>query len=373
MIQNIFWIFLVFVSVIFGLSFSGIMPAPIANQILVYEKTILWLIYLTLGYNILIQLIGYVVTLKRLNFYERIAVDRGGKPVIKGPVIMGYAFIWKIFNYEKMLRVIKVGSQYPIDLHEEREILFDLKEGGKLILRDPKIWIKIENNKEALKAMQAAVQDGELHFEKIIRDASSTVISGYMRSLNVDEAMKMGSEVSGSDEAGNEEIKDDIKNILQRKKFFTDLKDDKGVEFLAFTFYDLDFSDEVTDLRREELQSILDIKIAKNRAEAEADDLLGSLIYVMANIKGITADEVREEIKESPELQKKFLDLYTDLKQREITDVTDIRVSANDGGEVSDIKKGILEVMSLFSGTTAKSEQTEDGSPAVVRRRKRRN
>ena len=78
--------------------------------------------------------------------------------------------------------------------------------------------------------------------------------------------------------------------------------------------------------------------------------MLGSMIHLMANIKGMTADDVRKEIKESPELQKRFLDLYTDFKQREMTDVTDIRVSGHNGETVSDIKKGLLEVASLFSG-----------------------
>ncbi len=72
MIQNIFWMFIAIISVLFGLSFLGIMPDPIANRILFFEKTILWLLCLTLIYNI----IDYLIGLKRA---KKIAIEKAKK------------------------------------------------------------------------------------------------------------------------------------------------------------------------------------------------------------------------------------------------------------------------------------------------------
>ncbi len=350
MVQNTFWGIIGVVCIAWLASKFGIMPQPFSDWIMFYDRFIVWFFYLTVIFATLASLVKSLVKLRRLNFYERIAVDRGGKLVIKRATLFGYAFIWKIFNYERELRMVNVGTEYSIDLYKGKEIWIDLNEGGKVTLVSPKIWIKIEE-KDSQKAVETAIEEGELNFEELIGNVAATTISGYIRSLNVEEVMGV---------ASKNQSKDDnvLWEVIKEKSFFKNLKEKQGVNFCGFTFKDLDFSDEITQKRREEYNSIIGIRIAKNRAESEADEMLGSLIHLIANVRGITVEEVKKAVDESAELQERFLNLYTDFKQRSLTDLTDIRVSGNNGGEVSDIKKGILEVAALFSGKTEKIQQT---------------
>lgn len=350
MIQNIFWGFMGIITILFGVSFFGILSGPIADFVMSYDRLILWMFYIILGCSLISQIIKSLIKLERLNFYERIIVDRGGKLVIKKAFLLGYAFILKALNYERELRRVNVDIEYSIDIYKDKEIWIDLKEGGKVTLRGPKVWIKVEG---AEKAIKTALEDGKLNFEELIENAAATTISEHIRSLSVNEIMETSKK--------NNDPKDNpLWDVIKEKKFFAESRSERGIEFCGLTFEDFDFSDEVIKLRREEYESILGKTVAKNRAEAEADKLLGSMIHLMANIKGMTVEEVKREISESPEVQKNFLDLYTDLKQRSLTEVTDIRVSGHNGESVPDIKKGLLEVASLFTGNQGK--QTKEKS-----------
>ncbi len=342
MIQNIFWGFVLILAVLFGGSFFGLLPEFIADPVLSHKNQIFLVFYLALAFSALSRIVKSLIKFERLNFYERIVVDRGGKLVIKRSFLLGYAFILKAFNYERELRRVNVGVEYSIEIYKDKEIWIDLKEGGKVTLISPKIWVKIEDG-NVEKAVKTALDDGKLDFEELIGSIAATAISEHIRSLNVNEIME-------TSKRNNDKNDNPLWDVLEGKSFFSGLEEKQGVSFCGFTFKDFDFSDEVTSLRREEYKSILDKIVAKNKAEAEADKLLGSMIHLMANIKGVTTEEVKGEIKDSPELQKKFLDLYTDFKRRELTSVTDIRVSGHNGETVSDIKTGIMELTALFSG-----------------------
>ncbi len=281
-------------------------------------------------------LISLFLDFKRLNFYEVLAVDRGGKLALKKPEswLFGYVVIWKIFNLERELRVVNIGIEYSIDIYKDEEIWIDLREGGKVNLTSPKIWIKVN---DAEKAINVAIEEGELNFEGLIGSVAATVISGHIRTLNVDEVAGVAKSNAGKED-------NLLWNVLEGKDFFKkELKEDnlisKGIKCCGFTFKDLDFSEEIREKRREEFTSILGIKIAQNEAKSEAHKILGSLFHILADMNDVSVEEIKKKVKNDPKLQQELRERYTDFKQRELTDIKDYRF----GGD------GFQAIKSAFS------------------------
>ena len=251
----------------------------------------LWVIILV----ILGAIIWNSVKFKRLNFNERIAVDRAGNLRIKKGIIIGYAIIITLLNFEKELRVINIGTEYSVPLYKDKEVWIDLRQGGRATLLAPRVWIKIADPEQA---MMAAYEDGKFNFEELIGSIAATTISGHLRTLNVEEIMEMTKDQGGK--------KSTIWQILKDQSFFQNLKDDRGIEFCGFTFKDVDFSEEVTKKRREEFDSRLGIQISKNKAEAEVKQRTGS-----------APGSVEELLRANPDLSRgEATKMWFDLQQR---------------------------------------------------------
>ncbi len=299
----------------------------------------LWVIVLI----ILGAIIWNSVKFKRLNFNERIAVDRAGNLRIKKGIIIGYAIIITLLNFEKELRVINIGTEYSVPLYKDKEVWIDLRQGGRATLLAPRVWIKIADPEQA---MMAAYEDGKFNFEELIGSIAATTISGHLRTLNVEEIMEMTKDQGGK--------KSTIWQILKEQSFFKNLKDDRGIEFCGFTFKDVDFSEEVTKKRREEFDSRLGIKISENNAMAEAQKRSGSALPSVDSL-----------LKANPGMSRdRAIEIWYDLQQRSTG--TKITNEFDFGGS-----KNPLAEAAAVHGTVSnppKKKKDEDKSPSFLNR-----
>lgn len=249
----------------------------------------LWVIVLV----ILGVIIWNSVKFKRLNFNECVAVDRAGNLVMKRGILLGYAVIITLLQFEKELRVINIGTEYSIPLYKDKEVWIDLRGGGRATLLSPKIWIRVEDGE---KAVNVSYENGSFNFEEKIQSTAAREISGYLRTFDVDEIMNMAKK-------GKE---NPIFDQLRAQPFFEEMKDEMGVKLTGFTFKDLDFPPEVTAKRREEYSSRIGIKISENNAMAEAQKRSGSALPSVDSL-----------LKANPGMSRdRAIEIWYDLQQR---------------------------------------------------------
>lgn len=268
--------------------------------------------WIAIGVIVIIGSVYWWASSTRLYFYQVLAVDRGGQIVLRKPGFLSRAFSLKFLGIEKPLRTISVGIEYSIPLYEE-PIFIELRGGGRVILINPKIWIEIPNEEAAKKIIRSTIDDDNLDFEKLVRKIIATTVSGYIRTLTVEEVMDVSAKEDDEDS--------DLWDVVRNKPFIRDLKK-KGVKLHGLTYEDIEFSSEVTTLRRKEFEEALGVKIATLNAKSELQKIVGALMML-----------------ENDDDKQTFID----FKQRILTDIKDIRVDGKDGIENSLIK--ILETL----------------------------
>lgn len=296
----------------------------------------LWVIILV----ILVVIIWNSVKFRRLNFNERIAVDRAGHLVIKKGVVLGYAIIITLLNFEKELRIINIGTEYSIPLYKDKEVWIDLRGGGRATLLSPRIWIKVMDGE---KAMKVSYENGSFNFEEKIQSTAAREISGHLRTFEVEEIMNMAKK-------GKE---NPIFDQLRAQPFFEETKNEMGVELTGFTFKDVDFSEEVTKKRREEFESRLGIDISKNNALSEAQKRAGSALPSVDSL-----------LKANPGMGRdRALEIWYDLQQRstgtKITNEFDFGGSKNQLAEAAAVH-GVMN----NSPQPQKKKKDEDKIPS---------
>jgi len=315
--------------------------------IAIFANTADWILGIIVG-TIILVIILKSLKFQRLNFNERIAVDRAGVLKIKKSLILGYAIVITALQYERILRVLNVGTEYSIPLYKDKEVWIDLRQGGRATLIAPRVWIKITDPK---KAMIAAYEGGKFNFEELIGSIAATTISGHLRTLNVEETMEMTKSQDGK--------KSTIWEILKEQSFFKDLEESRGILFCGFTFKDVDFSEEVTKKRREEFDSRLGIQIAKNKAEAEVKQRAGS-----------APGSVEEILRANPGISRReATEMWFDLQQRSTG--TKITNEFDFGGS----KNPLAEAAAVHGTTLNKVPQKKKGteeedSPSFEKRRR---
>ncbi len=315
--------------------------------IAIFANTADWILGIIVG-TIILVIILKSLKFQRLNFNERIAVDRAGVLKIKKSLILGYAIVITALQYERILRVLNVGTEYSIPLYKDKEVWIDLRQGGRATLLAPRVWIKVTNPE---KAMLAAYEDGKFNFEELIGSIAATTISGHLRTLNVEETMEMTKSQDGK--------KSTIWEILKEQSFFKDLENTRGILFCGFTFKDVDFSEEVTKKRREEFDSRLGIQIAKNKAEAEVKQRAGS-----------APGSVEEILRANPGISRReATEMWFDLQQRSTG--TKITNEFDFGGS----KNPLAEAAAVHGTTLNKVPQKKKGteeedSPSFEKRRR---
>ena len=315
--------------------------------IAIFANTADWILGIIVG-TIILVIILKSLKFQRLNFNERIAVDRAGELKIKKSLVLGYAIVITALQYERILRVLNVGTEYSIPLYKDKEVWIDLRQGGRATLLAPRVWIKVTNPE---KAMLAAYEDGKFNFEELIGSIAATTISGHLRTLNVEETMEMTKSQDGK--------KSTIWEILKEQSFFKDLENTRGILFCGFTFKDVDFSEEVTKKRREEFDSRLGIQIAKNKAEAEVKQRAGS-----------APGSVEEILRANPGISRReATEMWFDLQQRSTG--TKITNEFDFGGS----KNPLAEAAAVHGTTLNKVPQKKKGaeeedSPSFEKRRR---
>jgi len=89
--------------------------------IAIFANTADWILGIIVG-TIILVIILKSLKFQRLNFNERIAVDRAGVLKIKKSLILGYAIVITALQYERILRVLNVGTEYSIPLYKDKEM-----------------------------------------------------------------------------------------------------------------------------------------------------------------------------------------------------------------------------------------------------------
>jgi len=218
-------------------------------------------------WEIIISLLGIIIigggillsVLKRIPFPEVWIVDRRGELIEKKP---GYRIIIEYFGFEKIYAKIKAGVQYSIPLFPDKEkILIDLKEGGQIILKDPRIWILV---KEPLKTFKTAA-----NFEEQIREIAEHRITGAINTLTFEEVMEMKTPKMMK----KKKMVEKLDEIIEKSEGLQEFLKSCGIEYKGFTLDDFDFDEKTTQRRFERIKSEMEIEISQKIAEARKNEM----------------------------------------------------------------------------------------------------
>jgi hypothetical protein len=137
------------------------------------------LVWCFVGLLIGLLTLGILISVRRIPWPEEWIIDRFCKLMVKKP---GFRMIIPVID--KIVKKIKVHVQYSIPVFpEEKEIRIELKRGGQIILKDPRVWIVVN---DSLKAVQTAID-----FEGQIREITEHRLTGILNSLTHEQVMEM--------------------------------------------------------------------------------------------------------------------------------------------------------------------------------------
>lgn len=108
--------------------------------------------------------------------------------------------------------------------------------------------------------------------------------------------------------------------------------------------------------------------LAEREAEKRSGETMGAVIQMMASVKGVEVDQIQEEIKNDPELEKEFRRFCQDLIHRKMAieggSYLDIRVAGAEGME-----KSLLELIATWQrmplGKSSQKEKLEDAKDKI--------
>lgn len=242
-----------------------------------------------------------VKSVKRIFFPEVWIVDRLGTLVQKNP---GWQII--IPGLEKVYKKIKANIQYSIDLFPEKEeIRIDLKDGGQVILKDPKVWIRV---REPIRAVKVA-----LNFEDQIREIVEHRITGWINNLTLKEVMEM--KIPRVE--NQPKLKGKIDEVIQKSPAFSTFLKETGIEYIGFTLDDFDFPD-ITKKRAEIVEAEMEIKISENLSQARAEKSAGAVMRALSKLLGKPPEEIAVECAKNP---GKFISKYRKIFRLILTQI----------------------------------------------------
>jgi len=232
--------------------------------------------WIIMAFFVVLAGILLLTLINRIPFPENWIIDRLGELVIKEP---GYRIIVKWFGIEKIYAKIKTGVQYAISLFSDKEnITIDLKKGGQLILKDPRIWIVVNNPLQAYKTAT--------NFEEQIREMAEHRLTGFLNSLTYEEVMEM--KIPKIREVGT--IAEKIDEIISSSQGLKSFMQECGIGYKGFTLDDFDFDEETNKKREERIATEMGKEIAQNIAEARRNEM-GSIIAVAKGMSDIPLSE----------------------------------------------------------------------------------
>jgi hypothetical protein len=223
-----------------------------------------------IGLGIVAGFTGLVYLFKRITiripFGETWIIDRRGKIKAAEP---GYHIILPFFGYDRIGAKINT-RQYPIHLFPEmKEIWVDLKEGGEIMLHDPRIWIKVN---QPLKTFTTAA-----NFEEQLREMVENRLTGAINIMSYEEIMELRvpRALIGEEEkaAVKAKIKRKIDEIIQASTGIQNFLKEIGAEYKGFTLDDFDFDETTTTKRRERILTEMAKEIATNIGIARKNEL----------------------------------------------------------------------------------------------------
>lgn len=219
---------------------------------------------------IVVTLLLLLKILYRVPFPESWIIDSLGILIEKKS---GFRIIVTLFRIEKIYQKVKRGIQYSIPLYpDQKEVRIDLKIGGEVILKDPRIWIKVN---DPLQAVKTAV-----NFEEQIREIVENRMSGALNDITYEEVMeiripKILREGRGIEqvEAKKEKFKEKLDELIQMSEGLKKFLEECNIEFKGFTLDDFDFDESTIKKRGERILTEMGKEIAQNIAEARKNEM----------------------------------------------------------------------------------------------------
>jgi hypothetical protein len=181
----------------------------------------------------------------------------------------GFHLIVKYFGIDKIYKRVKANIQYDISLFNEpdkEKVQIDLKEGGKIILKDPRIWIKVTDPLTAVNEV--------LNFEEQLKEIVEHRLTGYLNALTFDEVMMMKyPKILKKARPGKEVLIQKVDKIIKRSTEIENFVKRCKIEYEGFTLDDFDFDERTTAKREERIISEMEKEVAANVATARRNEM----------------------------------------------------------------------------------------------------
>ncbi len=199
--------------------------------------------------------------IRRIPAREIWIVDHLGKIVAKEP---GYTILIEHFGIDRVIAKLPWRVSFSVKLFEDvEEIRIDLREGGEVILKDPRIWITLVEPRKAFEISEKPLQQ--------LREIAEHRLTGGINNMTHDELTL--SRVPSIMRPGREILQRKLDEILRSSREFMDFVKTIGAEFNGFTLDDFDFDPETLRQRRERILSAMNITIAENRSKATLNEV----------------------------------------------------------------------------------------------------
>jgi len=275
---------------------------------------------------------------------ERFIIELlGGFWGIKGP-----GLIWIFPGLMKVREVVAIWEQ-TLNLFED-PIKIDFKDGSAVpkgvyaLVRiknpDTPYTVPNENKNDSKTGCYRVVYEVDNWRKKTIEVLENAVRS-YLATLTIDEALpkrRGGYDLLTANRIPRKE-KERIKNTLEKW----------GVHLLSVYVTDFDLDEDIVRAREEVQKKKRAAEAAEQEKKIRAQETVGSLIQMFAEITGREYREVQEEINNNPAMKERLSDFSKDLITRRMAidgrAFTDIRVAGAQG-----IEKGLLEIFTLLKG-----------------------
>ncbi len=252
---------------------------------------------------------------------------------------------------KKQAEVVVV--RYMLPLFPTMDVIeFDLKDKARVLLKRPAISIQLEKDvreNDPARPFKVAGPDFESQIQQYAENAL-----GILNEWSSEDVREMRS-------------KDDEKNIekhILKNESLNKFVESLGFELKGFVVADFDYTAPVMEMRKKgyetEMRSgiaEMEVSISEFQAISKAKELTEPFIHSLVLSTGKPVEDVQKMISEDKDLQKKILEYYHDLRQRELTNVIDIRNDSKDG-----IGGGLLPLMAMMMGDYLKGNRERSDS-----------
>ncbi len=262
-----------------------------------------------------------------------LVIQRQGKIFFRGP---GWVPLVPLVE-KKQAEVITVRYMLPLlDVIE-----FDLEDKARVFLKNPAISIQLKEGVKAMDPTQPFKVAGP-GFEDQIRQHAVNAL-GILNEWDSEDVRKM---------RGKGAKKNIEKHILKNKPL-NDFLESLGFELKGFVIADFDYTAPVMEMRKKVYQAEMrsgmaeiEVGISEFESISKARELIGPLMHSLALSTGKSLEDVRKMVAGDKDLQKQIVGMYQDFKQRELTNVIDIRNNSQDGTGGS-----LIPLIAMLTGT----------------------